>query len=76
MTGLIGVYSKIDGIEKLIYLKKHKITTPQNTISIAVNAIPSRAGIDPLHKLIGRHSDDNTRVVRKAVVKSSGIRWQ
>jgi aminopeptidase N len=59
----IGIYSK----ERLIYLKKHLITKKENTFTIRVNEQPTEAGIDPLHKLIDRHSNDNTINVRKLV---------
>ncbi len=58
----IGIYGKDDkGKDKLIYLKKHKITQKENTYTITVKEKPRKAGIDPLHKLIDRHSDDNTK---------------
>jgi hypothetical protein len=57
----VGVYSTdSNGKEKLIYLKKEKVTKKNNLFVISVGERPSRAGIDPLHKLIDRHSDDNT----------------
>ena len=64
----IGIYAKNDDVEKLIYLKKHKIVKKDNFFVINVNTKPTRAGIDPLHKLIDRHSDDNTRVVDPIIV--------
>lgn len=58
----IGVYGKSKaGKDSLLYLKKHKITQKENTFTISVNSKPRKAGIDPLHKLIDRHSDDNTK---------------
>jgi len=58
----IGVFGKSKaGKDSLIYLKKHKITKKDNTFTIAVKSRPRRAGIDPLHKLIDRHSDDNAK---------------
>jgi hypothetical protein len=58
----IGVYGKnIAGKDSLIYLKKHKITKKENDFKIMVSSKPRKAGIDPLHKLIDRHSDDNTK---------------
>jgi ABC-2 type transport system permease protein len=57
----VGVYATdASGKEKLIYLKKHNITKKKNLFVISIGEKPSRAGIDPLHKLIDRHSDDNT----------------
>ncbi len=58
----IGVYGKNKaGKDSLIYLQKHKITKKENTFTIRVKSRPRKAGIDPLHKLIDRHSDDNTK---------------
>jgi ABC-2 type transport system permease protein len=66
----IGIYAKDDkGKDKLIYLKKHKITQKENTFTIMVDQQPRKGGIDPLHKLIDRHSDDNTKgMIRKKPV--------
>ncbi len=61
----IGVYTQTEGKEKLIYLQKHKFTEKENTIRIQVNQKPYKAGIDPLHKLIDRHSNDNKILTRK-----------
>ena len=62
----IGIYGKDDkDKDKLIYLKKHKITKKENTFTITVHEKPRKAGIDPLHKLIDRHSDDNTKGLSK-----------
>lgn len=65
----IGVYGKSKaGKDSLIYLKKHKILQKDNEFKITVNSRPRKAGIDPLHKLIDRHSDDNTKsLIRKKV---------
>lgn len=58
----IGVYGRNKaGKDSLIYLQKHKITQKQNEFNIIVKDKPRRAGIDPLHKLIDRHSDDNSK---------------
>jgi len=58
----IGVYGKNSaGKDSLIYLKKHKITKKENDFKIMVSSKPRKAGIDPLHKLIDRHSGDNTK---------------
>jgi ABC-2 type transport system permease protein len=48
--------------ERLIYLKKHKFAQREITLTLHVNEKPTKAGIDPLYKLIDRHSDDNTKV--------------
>lgn len=58
----VGVYGKNKaGKDSLIYLKKHKITRKENQFKITVNSKPRKAGIDPLHKLIDRHSNDNSK---------------
>ena len=58
----VGVYGKNKaGKDSLLYLKKHKITQKQNQFKIFVKSKPRKAGIDPLHKLIDRHSNDNTK---------------
>ena len=58
----IGVYGKNKaGKDSLIYLRKHKITKKENTYTIIVNSKPRKAGIDPIHKLIDRHTGDNTK---------------
>jgi ABC-type transport system involved in multi-copper enzyme maturation permease subunit len=58
----IGVLASSEKAEKdeILYLKKHRITQPQQTFTIIVAAKPLRAGIDPLNKLIDRKPDDNT----------------
>ncbi len=63
----IGVYGKnVAGKDSLIYLKKHKITKKENEFTITVKSKPRKGGIDPLHKLIDRHSGDNTKgLIRK-----------
>lgn len=58
----IGVYGRNKaGKDSLIYLRKHKITKKENEFKILVKSKPRKAGIDPLHKLIDRHSTDNTK---------------
>jgi ABC-2 type transport system permease protein len=58
----IGVYGRSKaGKDSLLYLQKHKITKKENSYSISVSHKPTKAGIDPLHKLIDRHSNDNTK---------------
>jgi len=44
-----------------LYLKKHKITEINNTISIIVDRKPTEVGVDPYNKLIDTNSDDNRR---------------
>lgn len=64
----IGVYAEdSQGKEKLVYLKKHLITRKENTFTIPMRSKPIRAGIDPLHKLIDKHANDNTLHARKFI---------
>ncbi|GAA0890643.1 M1 family aminopeptidase [Fulvivirga kasyanovii] len=55
----IGIYAG----EELIYQKKHFITGEHTELEITVNQKPTRAGIDPLHKLIDRKPEDNLHQV-------------
>jgi len=58
----IGVYGEDqEGNDKLLYLKKHKITDKEMTFTIAVDELPTKAGIDPINKLIDRNPDDNVK---------------
>ena len=63
----IGVYTRPargqrspdkDGVP--VYLAKHRIHDGAQTITVVVPQRPSRAGVDPLHKLIDRLTSDNT----------------
>jgi ABC-2 type transport system permease protein len=64
----IGVFAerpkgkKIEG--QPLYLRKHRIPAGTQQIRVIVDQEPKRAGIDPYHKLIDRHSDDNTVTVK------------
>ncbi len=42
-----------------LYLKKHKLTAGQHTVTFIVKGDPAKAGIDPYVKLIDRIPDDN-----------------
>ncbi|WP_367890026.1 M1 family aminopeptidase [Polaribacter batillariae] len=61
----IGIFTEeeVDGKkeEKVLYLKKHKITQINNKISIIVDKKPTEVGVDPYNKLIDTKSDDNRR---------------
>jgi hypothetical protein len=46
-----------------VYLRKHRLAAGDQHITIVTNERPIRGGIDPLHKLIDRRVDDNTRGV-------------
>jgi len=56
----IGIF----GEEKeLLYLKKHKITTVDNKITIIVNHMPTEVGVDPYSKLIDTNMQDNIKTL-------------
>jgi len=58
----IGVYAKdVEGEDSLIYLQKHHVTSEESQITVTVGTEPTKAGIDPLIKLIDRHPDDNVK---------------
>lgn len=60
----VGVYSRAEnGKDSLIYLQKHKLDKSEMTLHITVGTKPTKAGIDPLHKLIDRNPDDNVENV-------------
>ncbi|MBF8263434.1 MAG: hypothetical protein HW387_1099 [Parachlamydiales bacterium] len=44
---------------QLQYLQKHRIASGKNTFHIEVDQLPSKAGVDPLNKLIDRIPDDH-----------------
>ena len=55
----IGVVTGPRDTEKPLYLKKEWISDGKQTFIFVVDQMPSRAGIDPLNKLIDRNEDDN-----------------
>ncbi len=58
----VGVFgTDEEGKEKVLYLKKHKISDIENSIEITVDELPLSAGIDPYNKLIDLDSNDNRR---------------
>ena len=58
----VGIFSTDeDGEDKLIYLKKHKFTKEENGLTIRVKDLPTKAGIDPINKLIDRNPEDNIK---------------
>jgi hypothetical protein len=57
-----------NGIE--LYLRKHRIVSGQQHLEIVLDQKPSSAGIDPLHKLIDRYTQDNTIFARQPASSS------
>jgi ABC-2 type transport system permease protein len=66
----IGIFTGKKDQETPLYLQKAHIVSPtssdgKQTFEIIVNQLPTRAGIDPINKLIDRIPDDNTIDVTK-----------
>ena len=61
--GIFGEEEDEEGEMKEIelYLKKHKITTINNKITLIVDQKPTEVGVDPYNKLIDTNSEDNRR---------------
>ncbi|MDG2356836.1 MAG: M1 family aminopeptidase [Polaribacter sp.] len=61
----IGIFTEeeVDGEmkEKILYLKKHKITSINNKVTLIVDKKPVEVGVDPFNKLIDTQSEDNRR---------------
>ncbi|AKC87709.1 ABC transporter permease/M1 family aminopeptidase [Pseudoxanthomonas suwonensis] len=61
----IGVFARPPGgkeaDEKVLYLRKHRITEADTTLELVVDELPYEAGIDPYNKLIDRDSGDNRK---------------
>ena len=57
----IGVFAAggEQGSDQPLYLKRHRIRSGRQTITITVARKPARAGVDPYDKLIDRNRDDN-----------------
>ena len=71
----IGVFAKeeIDGKEKekVLYLKKHKFTKSETTISVIVDEEPTEVGIDPYYLLIDRNGLNNRKKIGEDGEKKS-----
>ncbi len=67
----VGVFGETEaGKDTLLYLQRHHITglgandgPVPVTLDIIVDQKPTKAGIDPINKLIDRNPDDNTKAV-------------
>ena len=60
----IGIFGEDDDEnETELYLKKHKISSIYNKVSIIVDKEPKEVGIDPYNKLIDTNSDDNRKKI-------------
>lgn len=46
-----------------LFFQKAKLTKPVTVLTFVVNKTPAKAGLDPYHKLIDRHYQDNVKTV-------------
>jgi hypothetical protein len=56
----VGVLTGKKDEEKPLSIRKERITGGRQTFEFVVNELPTRAGIDPINKLIDRNLDDNS----------------
>ncbi len=61
----VGIFGKEKGKEIELYLRKHKIKSINNKISIIVDKKPFEVGIDPYNKLIDINSKDNRKKIEQ-----------
>jgi ABC-2 type transport system permease protein len=60
----IGIFGENEDEEEVeLYLKKHKINSIHNKISIVVDKEPIEVGVDPYNKLIDTNSEDNRKKI-------------
>jgi ABC-2 type transport system permease protein len=63
----VGVFARgpsgKEADEKVLYLKRHRITSAEPKLTVVVDAEPYEAGFDPYNKLIDRVSSDNRKRV-------------
>ncbi|MGH8049176.1 MAG: M1 family aminopeptidase [Arenimonas sp.] len=60
----VGVYAgEDDKNQKVLYLKRHHITSKNPKLTLVVDQLPTQAGFDPNNKLIDRVSVDNRKKV-------------
>ena len=60
----IGIFGKDDDENEIeLYLKKHKISSINNKITLIVDEKPVEVGVDPYNKLIDTNSEDNRKKI-------------
>ena len=70
----IGVYAEDQaGEDSLIYVDRRKITRRENTFSVVVDQLPTKAAIDPNALLIDRVPDDNEKSVTNQAEELAGL---
>ncbi len=56
----VGVLTGAKGNDKPLQVRKERINGGRQTFTFTVDKLPTRAGIDPINKLIDRNLDDNS----------------
>ena len=64
----VGIFGEEDDKETELYLKKHKISSINNKVSIIVDKEPIEVGIDPYNKLIDTNSEDNRKKINQEIL--------
>ena len=64
----VGIFGEDDDKETELYLKKHKISSINNKVSIIVDKEPIEVGIDPYNKLIDTNSEDNRKKINQEIL--------
>jgi aminopeptidase N len=60
----IGIFTEdAKGKDSLIYIKRNHFSKKENEFEITVSSKPTKAGIDPMYKLIDRATEDNLKDV-------------
>ena len=62
-VGVLGEPAEGSKIDRVLALEKKKITGASARFEFIVDEAPSKAGIDPLNKLIDRNPEDNVKSV-------------
>jgi hypothetical protein len=66
----VAVFGEEDGSElgRPLYLRKHRIRTGRQTITVTVPGRPSRAGVDPYQLLLNRHKEEMHEKVQEVEI--------
>ncbi|MBT3442551.1 MAG: hypothetical protein HN440_02415, partial [Flavobacteriaceae bacterium] len=60
----IGIFGEDNDENEIeLYLKKHKISSINNKITLIVDKKPVEVGVDPYNKLIDTNSEDNRKKI-------------
>ncbi|MBD0259956.1 MAG: hypothetical protein ICV83_29910, partial [Cytophagales bacterium] len=57
---------------KPLYFRKHRLGQPVTTLTVVVDGLPHKAGVDPYGKLIDKNGTDNVKVVQPGTAPAGG----